>query len=494
MRKSLASEFSKIYLIDLGGDVYKHPELSGTTHNVFGIKLRVVIVILVKRLDKDVTRNADIFYASTGKNWRREEKCAQLETWRDVTKIRWKKLEPDANQNWLTEGMSDEYPELLPLSWHPKLREGLFDLKSLGVSTNRDDVAYNFSPAQLKTRAQKFVTDFNAELDRYKRARPSDCKDLEKFVDGWVNYDLLPWSETLKRKLISETESLFDEARIVDCLYRPFSKRALYLGVPVVDRPSLSQQIFPGIVADNTVFVATLPGSDKPFMIMAADRPIDLHLVGSGAGAQCFPFFAYNEDGTNRRENITDWALAEFRKHYADDSISKWDIFYYTYALLHHPEYRTRYAANLKRELPRIPMAPAFRDYARIGAALMNLHIDYEKQPEYPLERRETGKLNWRVDKMALSKDKTQLKYNDFLTLSGIPPQVYDYRLGNRSALEWVIDQYRVSTDARSGIVNDPNRDDDPQYIVRLIGQVVAVSLETVKLVKELEKLSIDEA
>jgi len=116
----------------------------------------------------------------------------------------------------------------------------------------------------------------------------------------------------------------------------------------------------------------------------------------------------------------------------------------------------------------------------------MKLHIEYEQQPEYPLDRTETGKLNWRVEKMSLSKDKTQLKYNSFLTLSGIPPQVYEYRLGNRSALEWVIDQYQVSTDKRSGIVNDPNRDEDPEYIVRLIGQVITVSLETVRLVNEL--------
>jgi len=133
------------------------------------------------------------------------------------------------------------------------------------------------------------------------------------------------------------------------------------------------------------------------------------------------------------------------------------------------------------------------RDYARIGAALMDLHINYEQQPEYDLQRTETGQLNWRVEKMSLSNDKTQLKDNGFLTLSGIPPQVYDYRLGNRSALEWVVDQYRVSTDARSGIVNDPNREDDPEYIVRLIGQVVTVSLETVKLVADLAVLSIDQ-
>jgi predicted helicase len=139
-------------------------------------------------------------------------------------------------------------------------------------------------------------------------------------------------------------------------------------------------------------------------------------------------------------------------------------------------------------------MAPALRDYARIGAALMELHIDYEQQLEYALERTETGQLNWRAEKMALSKDKSQLKYNAFLTLSAIPSDVYAYRLGNRSALEWVIDQYRVSTDARSGIVNDPNRPDDPEYIVRLIGQVVTVSLETVKLVAELAALSTDQA
>ena len=182
-----------------------------------------------------------------------------------------------------------------------------------------------------------------------------------------------------------------------------------------------------------------------------------------------------------------------FRQHYADDSITKWEIFHYTYALLHHPEYRTRYAANLKRELPRIPMAPSFHRYAEIGAALMTLHIDYESQPEYPLLRTETGKLDWKVVKMSLSKDKSQLKYNAFLTLSAIPSDVYAYRLGDRSALEWVIDQYRVSTDARSGIVNDPNRPDDPQYIVRLIGKVVTVSLETVQLVAELSRLSIDQ-
>jgi predicted helicase len=212
--------------------------------------------------------------------------------------------------------------------------------------------------------------------------------------------------------------------------------------------------------------------------------------VGGRAG-QCFPFYTYSESGTNRRENITDWSLAEFRSHYSDNKITKWDIFYYIYAILHHPLYRSKYAANLRRSLPRIPYAPDFRGFANAGKRLADLHVNYEEQKEYKLEFIENPKsrLDWRVEKMRLSKDKTQVVYNDFLTLAGIPAEAFEYRLGNRSALDWIIDQYQVSTDKRSGIVNDPNNPDDPEYIVKLIGKVIRVSLETVKIVKGLPEL-----
>ena len=191
--------------------------------------------------------------------------------------------------------------------------------------------------------------------------------------------------------------------------------------------------------------------------------------------------------------------------------------------MLHPPQYRERYAANLRRELPRIPFvgevgravpsapsskppksgavgtpcpandASIFHAFAAAGKKLAELHVGYEQQPEFPLRRRENpnSPLNWHVEKMRLTKDKTSLTYNDFLTLDGIPPETFEYRLGNRSALEWVIDQYQVSTDKRSGITNDPNRPDDPEYIVRLLGHVVTVSLETVKIVKALPPLSV---
>ncbi len=208
--------------------------------------------------------------------------------------------------------------------------------------------------------------------------------------------------------------------------------------------------------------------------------------------AQCFPYYTYAEDGSNRRENITDWALAQFQAQYSEQ-VTKRDIFHYVYAMLHHPQYRERYAENLKRELPRIPLlkdCAAFNTCVRIGKLLMELHLNYEQAPEYPLTWLENKDVpvNWYVKKMKLTADKSAIAVNDWLTLTGIPAECFQYRLGNRSALEWIIDQYQVSTDKRSGITSDPNRLDDEQYIVKLVGKVVAVSVETVKLVGELAR------
>ena len=228
----------------------------------------------------------------------------------------------------------------------------------------------------------------------------------------------------------------------------------------------------------------------KEFAVLMSRCISDLNFYSDPQ--QSFPFYTYDEDGTNRQENITDWALAEFRTHYSDNTITKWDIFHYNYGLLHHPDYREKYEMNLKRDLPHIPFAEDFWGFANAGAALADLHVNYESVPKYDrLKYIETEgtTVDWRVEKMKLSKDKTQLVYNDFLTLDGIPTEVYDYRLGNRSALEWVVDQYRVKTDKRSGIVNDPNRESEPRYIVDLIASVITVSLKTVEIVKNLPPL-----
>ncbi len=177
--------------------------------------------------------------------------------------------------------------------------------------------------------------------------------------------------------------------------------------------------------------------------------------------------------------------------------IDKWSIFYYVYGLLHHPEYRTKYAANLRRELPRIPIvqdAATFWKFSDAGKQLADIHVNYEEQKEFRLEEYWTmgAPLDLKVEKMKLTKDKTGIIYNNVLTLRGIPPEAFDYKLGNRSAIDWIIDQYQVSTDKRSNITNNPNRQDDEHYIIRLIKQIVTVSLETVRIVGEVRKLKLD--
>jgi predicted helicase len=438
-------------------------------------------------------RKARIHYARVDEFWRKEEKYAFLDEKQHRGNIDWREIKPDAKNNWLTEGMQEGFEAFIPIgtreakaSSKPNTQT-MFETYGRGVATSRDSWAYNFSESELVHNIIKTIDAYNALV-----SAAASSSNKSKSADELIVYDAhaIAWSRDLKLDLERGKEAEFADEKVREALYRPFAKSHLFFDRVLNEEVYIFPSIFPTrkTEQDNRVVCLTGQGSEKPFMTLASNKIVDLHLASPGCSTQCFPFYSYNEDGTNRCENITDWALEQFRSHYRDKSITKWDIFHYVYAALHHPLYRERYAANLKRELPRIPFAPDFKSFADIGKRLAEIHVNYEQQPEYPLERIETPgqPLDWRVEKMKLSKDKRSLIYNDFLTLSGIPPEVLDYRLGNRSALEWIIDQYQVSTDKRSGITNDPNRDDDPEYIVRLIGQVITVSVETVSLVDKL--------
>ncbi len=268
----------------------------------------------------------------------------------------------------------------------------------------------------------------------------------------------------------------------------------MYHADTIIDERGQSNAFFPITDNPNTVVCLTDLGSEKPFMVLASNIIPDLHLVGAGCGTQCFPYYTYTKDGSHRRENITDWALKQFQAKYGE-YVSKWDIFHYVYGMLHHPQYRERYQENLKRYLPHIPLVSCERAFVacvRVGKQLMRMHVQYESEEEYPLHevysREVPYEQSLRVEKMKLSPDRTTLIVSPGLTLSGIPQECFEYRLGNRSALEWVIDQYQVSTDKRSGITSDPNRLDDPESIIRLVKQVMTVSVKTVQLVRELSK------
>ena len=348
-------------------------------------------------------------------------------------------------------------------------------------------MAYSFDFKLLQERVRTFIEIYNSTVDRKKRHDPN--ASVESFID--TNDSRIKWTRQVKASLKKLELSNYEDSHFRTALYRPFIQKYLYFDNFWNEERYQQYRIFPTpkTEMENRVICVAGIGDRKGFGCLITNIIPTLDLAFEKT--QCFPFYTYDEDGKNRRENITDWALAQFRTHYRDEAIGKWDIFHYVYGLLHHPSYRERYQANLKRDLPRLPFGSDFWGFAKAGQRLGEIHIGYEAVPEYPLdfiENREVP-LDWCVEKMKLSKDKTQLVYNDFLTLDGIPPKAFDYRLGNRSALEWVINQYCVKTDKRSGIVNDPNRADAPQYIVKLIGKVIAVSLETVGIVGGLPDL-----
>ncbi len=494
MRKHLADDFDEIYILDLGGNVRKGVKVSDA--NVFGIMVGVSINLFVKKKG-NASETPRIFYYRTDELWNKKRKFDFLTQRQHVGTIEWKPLQPDARHTWLTEGLHAEFDTFIPMGTKKaKAVKGaavdvIFKTYSFGVVTSRDAWVYNFNRNTLTENVQRMIDTYNTEVDRWQRR-----EDKAANVDDFVVPDetSIKWSSGLKLKLKRRHTAAFSNTKNRQSLYRPFTKLNLFFDRVLNQRVHVFPSIFPTpeTEKENQVICVTGIGSNKPVHVLIVDVIPDVHITGN---SQCFPFYTYNEDGTNRRENITDWALTQFRTHYGDDSISKWDIFHYTYGLLHHPAYRERYEMNLKRDLPHIPFAEDFWGFANAGARLTELHLNYESCPKYDkLRYIETPgmPIEWRVEKMKLSKDKTQLRYNDFLTLDSIPAEAYEYRLGTRSALEWVVNQYCVKVDKRSGIVNDPNRADAPRYIVELIARVINVSLKTVEVVKNLPALASD--
>ena len=438
MRKHLSRDFDRIDHLDLHGNVRRNPKLSGTTHNVFGIQVGVGITLAVKKNGA----GRRLRYHRVPEMWRKNEKLQFVAK----GEIPWQTLNPDLAHTWLALEHADEYHGFIPI-------EEMFDLHTVGLKTNRDDTVYDWDRDKLSERMQRFIALYNAEVYR-RQAEPEA---------SWP--DQVNWSRDLKKDALRGRTAKFDSHKIRRSLYRAFAKRWLYF-----DR-IMNEEVYGWLKIAGSVICVTDVASDKPFMALTCDVIADLHLVGAGAGTKCFPL-----------SHLKDSAVARFRQRYCEDSITKEDVFHYLYALLHHPEYRERYAANLKRELPRIPFAPDFAAFATAGKELSRLHVEYESLDPWPLEAVESKNVPYseHVTKMKLSADKRSLRVNEALTLHGIPAEAFEYRLGSWSALEWVIDQYQVKGES------DPNREDDPGYIVRLVGQVVHLSMATVQIVKSL--------
>ena len=490
MRKHLAEDFDAIYILDLGGNARKGLKVSDA--NVFGIRVGVSINLFLKKKREELLKKSHIFYYPIDELWNRQQKFDFLNACQHAGGIEWRFIQPDARHTWLTEGIDPEFETFIPMgnkaSKNTKDENGetIFSLYSYGVVTSRDNLAYAFDLALLQERVHTFIEIYNTAVDTKRRHNLKTS--VEDFID--TNDPRIKWSRQVKASLKKLELSTYDDTHFRAALYRPFCEKYIYFDNFWNEERYQQHRIFP--TPDTEIenrAIQIKVGQEWPMFALMTNKIPDALPQG---GSQCFPFYTYDEDGTNRQENITDWALAAFQTHYNDDTITKWDIFHYTYALLHHPVYREKYEMNLKRDLPHIPFTEDFWSFSKAGAALADLHVNYESVPKYSGLKYieiEGATVDWRVEKMKLSKNKTQLKYNDFLTLDGIPEEVFDYRLGTRSALEWVVDQYRVKVDKRSGIKNDPNRADQPQYIVDLIAHVITVSLKTVEVVGSLPRL-----
>lgn len=476
------------------GNVRRNPKLSGTTHNVFGIQVGVGITILVRN---SASKDRFIRYHRVPEFARRSEKLDWLAEVKDVSGVEWQTLAPNAKNAWLTEGLEADFDAFVPLGSKEAKASFSADSKtifknySIGVSTNRDSWVYDFDKDSLESKVLRFIDSYNAEVERWKK-RPDKNQSIDDFVDN--DDKLYKWSLGLKNDLKRGAEARFDSTKIRTVMQRPFCKKFLFFDSILNEAPGQFPKIFPSCNIENRV-IWVKTGTEIPFFVLMTDCIPDLLPQG---GSQCFPLYTFSADGGERFDNITGFALDAVRAQFGE-AVSREDIFYAVYALLHAPTYRAKFAENLKRELPRLPLdelklsGAGWELLVETGRTLGDLHVGFESVKPFALSAHDTtpeGKTySFRVEKMRWLDGKSRLKVNDSIELSGFTPEMFAYKLGNRSALDWVVESFRVKDDKRSGLTSDPNREQEPRFILDLIGRVARVSLETQELVARLPEL-----
>ncbi len=503
MRKHLGENFSKIYHINLKSNARTSGERRRQeAGNVFNDQIRVGVGItfLVKQQNNQ-NQLADVFIYSIDDYLKSEDKHNFLENSIYYNNIEFDKVNVDEKQNWLTEGLHLEFDDFIAMGSKEgkadknKTENVIFKTYSRGVCSNEDAYVFNFSAKCLTENAIKMVENFNSEYDRWKRnGKP---KDIESFLN--VNEKVLKWIRNTKRHLLRDKDVYFNQDKIRKAIYRPFCKQFIFFEKAFNEDVYQFPKIFPTVETEKeNLVICCTNHSQIPFVVHITN--VIPEVANGGRTGQCFPFYVYDEEGNNRQENITDWALEKFKEQYSNldrtgspqrtaspEEITKRAIFYYVYGLLHAKNYREKYAQNLKKELPRIPFVKDFWFISNIGKELAELHLNYESAQPFDLEIEINEPIDWKVDKMRLSKDKKTLVYNQSITFLNIPEKTFDYKLGNRAALEWIIDQYRIKIDERSGIINDPNQVDNERYIIDLIGKIITVSIKTVDLTEQLD-------
>ena len=473
-RKVLSEEFSDVYLVDLGGDVRKNPQLSGTKNNVFGIQTGVAISFLVRKEDKE-NISCKIFYTRRPEFDTAEDKLKFLSGIK-FADIDFEHITPDRRQNWLNLTDND-FDELLPLIDKDvksgKSQEAVFKLFSRGVVTQRDEWVYDFYQDALVEKMKYLIEVYQQTL--------KDENYSEKMT--------IKWDAELTRYLERKIYKSFDDEQIFRSLYRPYVKQFFYFDKHFNGRTYQWFSIYNKQDSQNKFITFKSFGSNRPFNCLATDSIAELHVTGAN---QCLPLYYYDKNG-NREENITDWGLEKFQSHYNNKKIKKLDLFHYTYAVLHHPTYRQKYEQNLKREFPRLPFYENFQQWVKWGKKLMELHINYETIKPFPLtciDLPTSDNSSTPKPKLKADKTKDKILIDTITTLEKIPKIAWEYRLGNRSALEWVLDQYKEKKPRDKTIAEKFNTyrfADYKETVIDLLQKVCTVSVETMKIIEEME-------
>lgn len=508
LRKCFEREFSAIYVYNLKGAIRAkaREEARREGQSVFNIMTGTCIVILVKKAGGK--EKADIYYREIGDFLNRKEKLEEIKSVRSVAAFAFTQrvLKPNAAGDWLNQ-RSDLFTQFTAIG--DKKDKGnactvFCDYYSNGLKTQRDAWCYNFSKSALAEHMQTTIDFYNQEREHYHQQAGYDLPmDSRK----------MNWTVGTRLNVARNIPYAYDAKKRWKSIYRPFTMENLYYDSFLNERTGQMPRLFPTLDSENRLICICGVGSRKPFSVLMTDGITDLNFLE--AGAQCFPLYWYEEDKGEgeidmfaekkddesryvRKDGITDYIWNLAKEQYRTSAISKEDLFYYVYGLLHSEDYRKEFAADLKKMLPRIPLvekASDFKAFMKAGRALAELHLHYEDEepPEGVIVEKEAD--DYHVTKMRFGekKDNSVILYNDAITIRNIPLTAYDYIVNGRSAIEWVMESYRVKTDKASGIVNDPNdwakEHDDPAYILRLLLSVITVSEKTLAITSALPRI-----
>ncbi len=512
-RKCLTDDFSSIYCFNLRGNQRTQGELSKKEGGkIFGSGSRACIAITLLIKNPEINGSCNLFYHDIGDYLTREQKFKIISEFESVKTIPWTKITPNSNHDWINQ-RDPAFEKFILLSGNEP--HVFFSEFTTGVLSSRDSWVYNFSDTTLSKNMKKMIEFYNDQTMHYKikcsSYKGNGKPDLETFIN--TDSKNISWSRSLKNDLMRLQFHEFSRKLMVNNLYRPFCKQWIYFDKNFNEYLSKTPKLFPEGRDENLVICLTGKGSTKSFSALITNTLPDYEMISKGqlfplytyekaeeSNNQSLPGFGTTQGGYIKHENVTEVIQTDFKRIY-NPNVTKEDVFYYVYGILHSPEFKNRFPSDLAKQIPRLPFVKDFWAFSKAGRALAKWHLNYETVDLYPLkESKDEFELNskefFKVRKMTFGKrdgqvDKTTIIYNSHIALKGIPLEAYDYVVNGRPALEWIMERYQIATDPDSHITNDPNEwSDDPKYILKLVKRIVTVSLETMKIVNSLPPLN----